>query len=291
MTLQVHDYRRTPTILDGCNTPLSQYVTEPCEAQVKLDGERFLAVRRGSQILFLNRHSWSATDTDLPQLATGVKQFLGNHDDAVLDGELVAKGGFYGSEGFLKSRSNRDSLTFVTFDVLEQDDRDLRLEPYVERWKLLRTYRCNLKVRTVPSVTILDSDSAAMIFKSAVKTGMEGIVLKRHSSKYVNNAWLRLKAEYTDTVTIVGIRKTEAFKRTGVASSWLITKDGKPKGHVGSGLTHDTRQKITELLLKARLGEDSENIHTQPLIQVEISYNADLGNTYRSPRIERVITK
>ena len=286
--------RKTPTIAE--RAPASTFLNLRAEAQVKLDGEWITCVHSKSDTTFLNRRSWTGNRATNPRLSAGIARIFGAKSVIVV-GELCSRG-FYGENGFLRLRENRDSLTLVLFDVLELIGRNLRQEPFICRWGILTNfmekYRNSDPVRLVPSFTVNNVEEALKVFNASVENGFEGIILKPHNSAYVNNAWLKWKHTHTEDAKIMGIRKTKGFKETGIASSWLIgieTPTGlKQKGCVGSGLDWNLRKRLTDALLKAKTGEDNEFIYVQPLVTLEITHNGDLGESFRSPRIIRIRT-
>ncbi len=292
---------RFPNIAEERNISLETFMTgQVCEAQFKLDGERLMCFRDGRATKFVNRHGLTMTEADLPRLSSGVEGFFGARK-VVLDGELVAKGGFYGTDSFLANRANRDILAYCIFDLLEFEGQDLRGKPFIERWQLLkqvmsaptsrqlRHRESSGAVTIVPSQRVKSPDEAREVFKLAVEQGFEGIVVKPHRSMFTDNAWLKVKATYTDDLKLCGLRKTKNLRETGIASSWLLeTLDGKRKGHVGSGLDWSSREALTGFVVANKTGEDRENIYCKPILTLEIQHRGDLGDSLRSPSIVRV---
>jgi len=113
----------------------------------------------------------------------------------VLDGELVA---WKGSEPYFplvcRRVLNRDMsvpLTFVIFDLLRADGKDLTTSPYAERRSKLES----LKLEGPAWSTSETFDDGGALFTAVCELGFEGVVAKNHSSLYRPNerGWIKVK--------------------------------------------------------------------------------------------------
>jgi ATP-dependent DNA ligase len=113
----------------------------------------------------------------------------------LLDGELVA---WKGTQPYFplvcRRMLNRDMtvpLTYVVFDVLRHDGADLTAEPYASRRMTLEELRLD-----GPSWTTSETfEDGPALFDSVCKFGLEGVVAKRHASRYRPNqrGWIKTK--------------------------------------------------------------------------------------------------
>jgi bifunctional non-homologous end joining protein LigD len=111
----------------------------------------------------------------------------------LIDGEAVIcnESGLADFEGLL---SRRGDVHLCAFDLLELDGRDLRLERFAERRRLLARL-----VRKPQSGLVLNAvfeQEGPLVFKHACLLGCEGIVSKRKDSRYRSGRsrhWLKCK--------------------------------------------------------------------------------------------------
>ena len=89
---------------------------------------------------------------------------------------------------------NRDTsvpLTFVVFDLLRADGKDLTTSPYAERRSKLES----LKLEGPAWSTSETFDDGCALFTAVCELGFEGVVAKNHSSLYRQNdrGWVKVK--------------------------------------------------------------------------------------------------
>ncbi|MFN2638353.1 MAG: DNA ligase, partial [Gemmatimonadaceae bacterium] len=115
--------------------------------ELKLDGYRLLAAKRGTDVLLLTRNGLDYTDV-FPEIVRAVKALP--HDACILDGEVVVMDDA-GKPSFarLQRRGRLTNTldigqaavelpaTFFAFDLVAFDDYDLRDVPLIERRRLL----------------------------------------------------------------------------------------------------------------------------------------------------------
>ena len=173
--------------------------------QLKVDGYRAIAFKRGGQV-----HLRSRNDHDLgPRYAPVLKGLAGLPDDTVLDGELVA----FDAEGrpsfgaLQHAGSPATPVVFYVFDVLVLNGRDLRGES--------RDVRCDLVERRVlpkltePARCLGDLDASLSDLIASVKAqGFEGLVAKRRDSRYEaglrSGAWQKMRVNRGQDFVIGG---------------------------------------------------------------------------------------
>ncbi|HEX7980459.1 MAG TPA: non-homologous end-joining DNA ligase, partial [Gemmatimonadaceae bacterium] len=192
--------------------------------ELKLDGYRLLAAKRGHDVLLLTRNGLDYTDV-FPEIARAVKALP--HDACILDGEVVVMDA-QGKPSFarLQRRGRLKNVieigqaavelpaTFFAFDLLAFEDFDLRSVRLMERRKLLPEI-----VPKLGAVRGLDPipREGELMFREVTKLGLEGIIAKKADSSYVggrSSYWLKIKAARTGDFVIVGYTQpkgTRAF--------------------------------------------------------------------------------
>jgi bifunctional non-homologous end joining protein LigD len=114
----------------------------------------------------------------------------------LLDGELVA----FGSDGkpdfervceCMLHRHSEIPLTFVAFDLLSLDGRELMHEPYRERRRILEGLGLEGPRWRVPEAF----DDGPALWEAVWEHGLEGVVAKRLHERYLpgERAWVKVK--------------------------------------------------------------------------------------------------
>src|SRR4051795_10193775 len=160
-------------------------------AEVKWDGVRAIAYCRPGR---LELHSRNLNDVtaQYPEVRR-LSRRLGARD-AVLDGELVAfdeqgRPSFerlqqrihQTEESVVRRRMKSHPVTYVIFDLLYLDGRDLTGRPYVARRELLESLALAGERWQNPAYS---AGRAAELLEASAEQGLEGIVLKRMDSRY-----------------------------------------------------------------------------------------------------------
>jgi len=177
----------------------------PSYCEEKLDGVRTFLFKSGDKLVASSKHGGVYTPKGSPKVFATVPEFTHAPHRMILDGEYLAKDG---------------GLFF--FDVLQVDDRDVRLLPLTERKKILREilHDTGLEVRYRVAKTVADING---FMDEIVRSGGEGIIVKNPASKYGEaNSWLKLKRFDTIDCFVIDYEETPEMKRTGVPRSWYI---------------------------------------------------------------------
>jgi bifunctional non-homologous end joining protein LigD len=222
--------------------------------EIKFDGTRsitYIDVENKS-VEFLNRRNIWFQDRypELKELWKDVKA----KERIILDGEIVvfvrgkpdfsklASREHVGSKLRAKMLSEKHPATFVVFDILHLDGKDLVDLPLIERKQILDE-TVKESDRLLKSVFV--NEKGKQFFKQMKEKGLEGMVAKKINSRYVQQRskdWLKLKTLNTLDVVIVGYT-SGIGKREEVFGSILagIYHEGRLHylGRVGTGWSDD----------------------------------------------------
>lgn len=171
-------------------------------------------------------------------------------DDIVLDGEAIASGDD-GKHSFQSlGRADRNH-SFVAFDILELNGRDLTRIPQWERRDLLTVSVIPTAVMMITPVT--DDGDALMTATKSI--GFEGVIAKRKDSIYLPGKrtpnWIKIKHRCEQEFVVGGYLVGEGSRSTSFGSLLLGVHDGgelRFAGAVGTGFNDVTLRQFRELL-------------------------------------------
>lgn len=274
--------------------------------EFKWDGVRALYDSSMSGVRMFSRRGNEIT-VAYPELAAAG---LG---DALVDGEVVAfvdgRPSFEALQSRMHVRSRAEArrlaehlpVTFVVFDLLRRDGVDLTARPHAERRAALEAW-------------VLDSDGWFTLSPSfddgpatlevARRSGLEGVVAKRRSSRYRSGArtrdWQKLRFVRTADFAVVG---WEAPKDSPDTLSSLVLAMWREGGLVfagkaGSGLTGRTAaalQKRLRICPECRLpevppaspGRVTRWVEPEVVVEIEFTLWTDEGRL-RHPVFHRI---
>ncbi|MDP3891164.1 non-homologous end-joining DNA ligase [Nocardioides sp.] len=223
--------------------------------EVKWDGVRLLADLRFDRARFTSRNE-NDVSGGYPELAGLAGR------DLLLDGEVVVMVDGRPSFAALAERMHaRDPrrvaahararpATYLVFDVLRIDGRDLTAEPLARRRELLGGLDLLDAHWQVPPAY----DDGQMLLQATDEQGLEGIVSKRLSSRYEVGArsrhWLKFPHRRRVSYVVGGWRpETGSERRLGA----LLVGEPRPdglhyRGRVGSGIAGRVGPLLRELL-------------------------------------------
>ena len=207
--------------------------------EIKYDGYRLVAERTGGGATLWSRNGNDLTAT-FPEIARAIRglPFPG----AVIDGEVVVhdeqglpsfallqKRGRLQRAADVARASVQLPATYYAFDLLAFGGLDLRPLPLTERKALLR--------ELLPSVgPIRYSDhierEGEAVWEQAVRLGIEGIVAKKASSRYVagrSDSWVKIRTVRSDDFVVVGWTEPKG-SRTGLGALHLAQWDMEAPG-------------------------------------------------------------
>jgi bifunctional non-homologous end joining protein LigD len=234
--------------------------------EVKWDGVRAIAYCRPGRLQLQTRNLNDVT-AQYPEIRLLTRQ-LGSRD-AVLDGELVAfdadgKPSFerlqqrihQTSESIVRLRMKSHPVTYVIFDLLYLEGRDLSGEPYTRRRELLEGLELDGESWQTPGYS---AGHAKELLAASAEQGLEGIVLKRLDSRYApgkrNGSWLKLKNVGRQEFVIGGWQAGEGRRKDRLGSILLGYFEGEGDdaelryaGKVGTGFSDRDLDELMERL-------------------------------------------
>jgi bifunctional non-homologous end joining protein LigD len=204
--------------------------------EVKWDGVRIIAFVEGGRVRLQARTGREVTER-YPELR-GMGRALGARE-VVLDGEVVAFGAdgrpsfqrlqgrmHLTSENAVRRLSEREPVTYIAFDLLYEDGRDLMALHYAQRRERLLALGLAGPSWQAPAHHV--GDGAALLEATRAQ-GLEGVLAKRLDCPYTpgrrSPAWVKVK----------NVRSTEA-----VVGGWM-PGEGNRSGRIGALLVglHD----------------------------------------------------
>jgi bifunctional non-homologous end joining protein LigD len=229
--------------------------------EIKYDGYRLVVMLRKGEVKLITRNGNDWTDR-FPDAARALSSLPA--DSAVLDGELVVltrKGttSFQALQNALGGGRGAE-LVFYAFDLTYLDGMDLRGAPLVERKEALRA----LLAREGGAVRFSDHilGSGAEFYRQACSMGLEGIISKRASAKYVHKRtrdWLKVKCLLRQEFVIGGYTEPKG-SRSHFGALLLGVHDENGDlvytGKVGTGFD-ESRLREVHARLKALRRADS----------------------------------
>jgi len=231
--------------------------------EFKWDGVRAIIYVDGGRVRALTRNDKSLITT-FPELRD-IGLHLGSRS-AILDGEIVAldkdnrpnfstlsKRLNVTSKVAIEKLTRTIPASFFAFDLLYLEGRSLLDATYDERRSLLEVLNLQGETfATPPSITTMTGVQVLLI---AQERGLEGVVIKRRSSRYSqglrNGDWIKVKNFHTQEVVIGGWTEGKG-ERDGSLGALLLgvpSRDGLTYvGKVGTGFTASTRRELLKVL-------------------------------------------
>jgi len=157
-------------------------------ARLPVTGDYAFEPKWNGRLRVVSRRRWDMTGL-VPELA-------GLPDGLALDGELVA----FGEDGLpsfprlcerMLHGRGQIPVTFMVFDVLAVEGRDVTRRPYWERRAILEGLGLNGPAwATTPS-----HEDGEALWEATCRLGMEGVVAKKRSGHYLpgRRGWIKVK--------------------------------------------------------------------------------------------------
>jgi bifunctional non-homologous end joining protein LigD len=232
-------------------------------AEIKWDGVRAIAYCRPGRLTLKTRNLNDIT-RQYPEVRRLSPQIGGR--DAVLDGELVAfdeegRPSFsrlqqrihQTSESVVRRRMKSHPVTYVIFDLLYLDGRDLMGEPYRRRRELLEELQLAGPSWQTPAYS---TGHAKELLAASGERGLEGLVLKRLDSAYSpgkrTGEWLKVKNVGRQEFVIGGWLPGEGGRQGSLGSLLIGYHDEEGvlhyAGRVGTGFSQRALAQLADRL-------------------------------------------
>jgi bifunctional non-homologous end joining protein LigD len=276
--------------------------------ELKWDGVRAIAYCDAGHIRLESRNRREIT-SQYPEVRP-VAAELGARQ-AVLDGEVVAfdddgrpdfqalqRRMHLASEAAVRRRTNDTPVTYVLFDLLFLDGRDLTDLPYTERRSLLDELALQGPAWQTPASHRGDGEA---LLELTAQRGLEGVVAKRLDSRYLpgrrSSAWRKVKNVRTQELVVGGWMPGEGRRSDtiGALLAGYYDDDGEElryAGRVGTGFTEDTLRQLSGLLRKLETDESpftgrqppKQAMFAEPRLVAEVEFREwTAARTLRAP--------
>lgn len=238
--------------------------------ELKWDGTRALCFSDGATRRFQNRRLYDVSSR-YPELDVRTR------GRAILDGEIVVmrdgRPSFLGLQERehltkpldIRLMSRRSPATYIVFDILYRDGRDLTPLPIEERRAILAE-----TVDDSGTVTVSEpiEREGRALFASVLERGLEGIIAKRNASRYEigkrSRNWMKIKKRTTLPCVVAGLTVGEGNRADTFGSLILGLYDrGKLRyvGRAGTGFSDETRR---EILARCKALEGARPFEEEP---------------------------
>src|SRR5215211_1163866 len=268
---------------------LSTLVDKPFDSkdwvfEIKWDGVRsILLLHKKKGILELQSRNGKLVTHRYPELvreltsssstsSSSTSSVIKCKESAILDGEIVVLDKKNGIPNFqshqrrmnvdfikeIESLSKEIPATYYFFDILYVDGINLQGLPFLERRRILSDVITEENARIKISHFI--EEQGQDVFDKTKSMGLEGLIAKHKSSKYVQGIrsrdWLKIKHIKTQDCVVIGYTRGEG-NRENYFGSLLLAVYGNNKlrfvGHTGSGFDFVQLDKVYTRLKAMRI--------------------------------------
>ncbi len=217
--------------------------------EIKFDGYRALAIRKGKSLSLLSRNQKTLK---FPEVETALLELPGQR--FTIDGEVVAMEDGRPSFQALQRRDEREvELAFYAFDLLNLDDHDLRGRWLEERRALLEKLIAEDETGLLRFSGELEGEGEKVL-ESIRKMKMEGIIAKRRGSRYESGkrtgAWRKIKCIAEQEFVIGGFTPPGGSRKHfgALLLGYRKGKSLKYAGKVGTGFNAKTLAALSKTL-------------------------------------------
>ena len=284
-------------------------------AEWKWDGIRVQAASKGGETRLFSR-TGDDISRSFPDVMEGLPQGV------VLDGELlVMRDGEVQPFNELQQRLNRKTVTpamlqshpahIRLYDMLIEDEEDLRPLPFVERRQRLEGWHRRLEPPRTDISEVLAFSSVAELEKlwsAARETGIEGLMLKRRDSPYIagrpKGHWFKWKRAPLTLDAVLMYAQRGSGKRSSYYSdytfgAWRESETGEqelvPVGKSYFGFTDEELKELDRWVRNHTVDSFGPVRQVEPKLVFEVAFNSvhrsgrhKSGVAMRFPRIHRI---
>lgn len=293
---------------------------EPWTFEFKWDGIRSIAFWDGARLKLETRNRRDVT-VSWPELEA-LGPALGDHH-VILDGEIAALDDtgmpsfqrlqermHVASRDLAVQKASSVPASYLVFDVLHLDGRDLMPLRWIERREVLESLGlAGPSWATTPSLP----GAGTELLETVRQRRMEGVVCKRLDSIYApgtrSKSWLKVKLQQSDEFVVGGWQPGEGRRTNRIGSLLLGVPDGKGGldyvGNVGTGFTDKELDRLAarlEPIVRDRSPftgggvPRKRSVFVEPELVVEVEYTerTDEGilrhPSYKGVRIDKGVT-
>lgn len=245
--------------------------------EIKWDGMRAILYYLTDRIIIASRNQKDIT-LQYPELQQLEKPLYGQK--VILDGEIIALDN-NGQPSFsalqhrmgltsptaIKNKMQEIPVTYIIFDILYFNNKSLVELPYIERRQILDQLHLAGPNWQTPAYQL---GNGAQIQTAVAALGLEGIIAKRLSSRYLpgkrSDSWLKIKNQHRQELVIGGWLPGKGQRSTGIGSLLVGYYDKTPAeaqrenrqqyflyaGKVGTGFTKAVLNKLLLFLTPLR---------------------------------------
>jgi DNA ligase D-like protein (predicted ligase)/DNA ligase D-like protein (predicted 3'-phosphoesterase) len=270
--------------------------------EIKWDGVRAIATV-GESLSLRSRN-----DTELSSKFPELAELLTLAPGTVLDGEIVVMSGMKPDMQALLTRLQGSGpskggapVTYIIFDILEREGRDLTSLPLFQRREQLLA-----AVREGPHVVISMpvEGQGEDYYRAAVAQGLEGVMAKKKDSRYEpgvrSGTWLKIRAQKSCDCVIAGYTPGRGGRGPAFGALLLgLFENGQlvPVGKVGTGfsdrLLEELKARFAPLVTRVPQlpGVRGNVVWLEPLLVCEVGYmEVTKDRKLRIPRFLRLRT-
>lgn len=285
-------------------------VGKPADIELKYDGFRMLIHKTPDNKIIIYTRRLDNVTKQFPEVARYIKEHVSGKS-FILDGEAVGfnpKTHKYKQFQDISQRIKRKydieklekelPIELNIFDIIDYNGKDMILEPWHERRKLLEKIikPVKWKIKLAENIVTEDEKKAQEFYKKALKDGMEGVVMKNVNSKYEPGArvdtWVKFKPVQDPLDLVITGAEYGKGKRAGWFSSFILSCRSDDKfleiGKVGTGVKEKSSEglsfeELTNLIKPLITHQSGTVVHVKPKIVVEVAYQEiQISPTYSS---------
>lgn len=265
----------------GKRAPAAEHLVEPM-IQTALTA---LATTNNQKLKF----TLSTRPGDIARYARADLNFM-------VDGEMTVNGNFAETGALRRTSETAKDALFNVFDIMSYADFDATGssgEVYMERRKLVEELitHADGKIITKTPRYLVNSHAEIMeLYDKFQERGLEGAMVKNPDGLYDKKksyGWLKIKAEETDDLYIVGVYNGEPNKEFENTIGGLIVNRNGVEVRVGGGYSKELRQELWELWC-----EDARHLKINPMVGYKPGHSipfASLQNDHEYKLLGRMI--
>jgi DNA ligase-1 len=261
-----------------------------CIAEYKYDGERVQIHRKADNVALFSRRLEKISD-QYPDAIELVKKNV-KSKEAILEAECVALDITTGEmrpfqelmhrrrKYGVKEAMDEYPVSLFMFDALLVDGKDLTLEPYPKRRKVLENaIKESDRLKIANHIVTSDAGELEKFFLKAIEDGCEGLVCKSVAEDSVYQAgargwlWIKYKRDYksemTDTVDLVVVGAFHGRgKRAGTYGALLLAAYNSERDifetvtKCGTGFTDEDLAKLPKTMEKHVLAHKHSRVNS-----------------------------